>query len=75
MVMGMPEAHLCLLLGGSSCLHFPAGHTLMDQPGSASSLRNAASQVGAFLWVAITFPGGFWEWVGTLPRAVPAVGP
>ncbi|XP_072506753.1 SUN domain-containing protein 2-like [Notamacropus eugenii] len=46
-----------------------AGHTLMDQPGSASSLRNAASQVGAFLWVAITFPGWlfglFYWWLGT----------
>ncbi|XP_072512244.1 SUN domain-containing protein 2-like [Notamacropus eugenii] len=46
-----------------------AGHTLMDQPGSASSLRNAASQVGSFLWVAITFPGWlfglFYWWLGT----------
>ncbi|XP_072506754.1 SUN domain-containing protein 2-like [Notamacropus eugenii] len=46
-----------------------AGHTLMDQPGSASSLRNAASQVGAFLLVAITFPGWlfglFYWWLGT----------
>ncbi|XP_068963846.1 SUN domain-containing protein 2-like [Petaurus breviceps papuanus] len=50
-----------------------AGHALMDQPGLASTLRNAASQAGAFLWMAITFPGGFGEWVGTVPRAVPPV--
>ncbi|XP_036615235.1 SUN domain-containing protein 2 isoform X2 [Trichosurus vulpecula] len=46
-----------------------AGHALMDQPGSASTLRNAASQLGAFLWMAITFPGWlfglFYWWLGT----------
>lgn len=45
------------------------GHALTDQPGSASTLRNAASQVGTFLWMAITFPGWlfgllYW-WLGT----------
>ncbi|XP_072506715.1 SUN domain-containing protein 2-like [Notamacropus eugenii] len=60
---------ICGSSSGYSSEDDSAGHTLMDQPGSASSLRNAASQVGAFLWVAITFPGWlfglFYWWLGT----------
>ncbi|XP_031796885.1 SUN domain-containing protein 2 isoform X2 [Sarcophilus harrisii] len=45
------------------------GHAVMDQLNSASTLRNAASQAGAFLWTVITFPGWlfgllYW-WLGT----------
>ncbi|XP_074127849.1 SUN domain-containing protein 2 [Sminthopsis crassicaudata] len=45
------------------------GHAVMDQLSSASTFKNAASQVGAFLWMAVTFPGWlfgllYW-WLGT----------
>ncbi|XP_051817947.1 SUN domain-containing protein 2 isoform X2 [Antechinus flavipes] len=45
------------------------GRAAMDQLSPVSALKNAAAQVGAFLWMVITFPGWlfgllYW-WIGT----------
>ncbi|XP_038612648.1 SUN domain-containing protein 2 [Tachyglossus aculeatus] len=46
-----------------------AGHLGVDQYGSESRLKKAASRAGSFLWMVVTFPGQFFGlcywWIGT----------